>query len=92
MVNWIGRPSGYWMATGDPRLPSRLASVILRHKSRLHHIGPGRALAGQRIILLTAGRDVRVLHVDRRLIRHLTLYPTRDYQPLTAGPATTYPA
>jgi len=56
-------------------------SVTLRYKSKLHHIGMGRALKGTRVILLVAGRDIRVLSSDGELIRRLTLDPSRDYQP-----------
>jgi hypothetical protein len=33
------------------------------------------------VILLVDGLDVRVLSQDGELLRHLTLDPTRDYQP-----------
>jgi hypothetical protein len=57
--------------------------VSLRHDSKLHHIGIGRAHKGRAIKLLIADRDIRVL--DSRtgeLIRALTLDPSRDYQPI----------
>jgi transposase InsO family protein len=56
-------------------------SVTLRYRSKLHHIGMGRALKGTRVILLVAGRDVRVLSEDGALLRQLILDPNRDYQP-----------
>ncbi len=56
--------------------------VTLRYKSRLHHIGIGRAYKGQRIILLVAGRDIRILTEDGELLRQLKLDPNRSYQPL----------
>ena len=55
--------------------------VTLRHRTRLHHIGVGHAHKGKRVILLVDGLDVRVLREDGELLRHLTLDPTRDYQP-----------
>ena len=55
--------------------------VTLRHRTRLHHIGVGHAHKGKRVILLVHGLDVRVLSDDGALLRHLTLDPTRDYQP-----------
>jgi transposase InsO family protein len=55
--------------------------VTLRHRTRLHHIGVGRVHKGKRVILLVDGLDVRVLALDGELLRHLTLDPTRDYQP-----------
>ena len=56
--------------------------VTVRHSSRLHHIGLGRALAGAKVIMLIADLDIRVIDRDTgRVIRALTLDPTRDYQP-----------
>jgi transposase InsO family protein len=55
--------------------------VTLRHGSRLHHIGVGHAHKGKRVILLVHGLDVRVVSLDGELLRHLTLDPSRDYQP-----------
>lgn len=56
-------------------------TVTLRYRSKLHHIGMGRALNGTRVILLVAGRDIRVLDQSGKLLRRLTLDPSRDYQP-----------
>jgi transposase InsO family protein len=55
--------------------------VTLRHGTRLHHIGVGHAHKGKRVILLVDGLDVRIVSVDGELLRHLTLDPSRDYQP-----------
>jgi transposase InsO family protein len=56
--------------------------VTLRHHSRLHHIGIGRAHKGQQVKLLIADRDIRVIDLQSgELIRQLTLNPNRDYQP-----------
>jgi transposase InsO family protein len=56
--------------------------ITLRHNSRLHHIGLGRAHAGRRVLLLAHELDIRVLAEDTgELLRALTLNPTRDYQP-----------
>jgi transposase InsO family protein len=58
-------------------------TVTLRHDSRLHHIGLGRAHKGKPIKLLVADRDIRVLDAQTgELIRRLTLDPSRDYQPI----------
>jgi transposase InsO family protein len=58
-------------------------TVTLRHDSRLHHIGLGRAHKGRAVKLLIADREIRVLASDTgELIRQLTLDPTRDYQPI----------
>jgi hypothetical protein len=55
--------------------------VTLRHNSRLHHIGIGRAHAGQRVTLLAADLNIRIITDDGELIRELTLDPSRDYPP-----------
>lgn len=55
----------------------------LRHGTKLHHIGVGRAHKGRRIIVLVADLDIRVLSTEGELLRHLTLDPTKDYQPIT---------
>ena len=60
-------------------------SVTLRYRSKLHHIGMGRALNGRRVILLVAGREIRVLSQEGELLRQLTLDPSRDYQPQGKG-------
>jgi hypothetical protein len=54
--------------------------VTVRYLSRLHHIGLGRAHAGEAVCLLIANKDIRVIHEDGSLIRQLTLDPSRDYQ------------
>jgi transposase InsO family protein len=58
-------------------------TITLRHDSKLHHIGIGRAHKGRPIKLLIADRDIRVLDLKTgELIRRLTLDPSRDYQPI----------
>jgi transposase InsO family protein len=59
----------------------KVGKVTLRYRGQLHHIGVGRPYAGERIILLVAGRDVRILNADGKLIRELTIDPARTYQP-----------
>ena len=61
-------------------------TVTIRYLSRLHHIGVGRAHAGQAVRLLVANKDIRVVAEDGRLLRELTLDPTRDYQPRSLPP------
>jgi transposase InsO family protein len=56
-------------------------TVTLRYRSRLYHVGVGRAHKGSRVLVLVADRDVRVLTVEGELLRRLTLDPSRDYQP-----------
>lgn len=58
----------------------------LRHGTKLHHVGVGRAHTGRRVIVLVCDLDVRVLSEDGELLRHLTLDPSKDYQPITGGP------
>jgi len=61
--------------------------VTLRHAGRLHHIGLGHEHARTPVLLLVADLDVRVIHAATgELLRHLTLDPTRDYQPLGRPP------
>jgi transposase InsO family protein len=55
--------------------------VTLRHRTRLHHLGIGARHRGKRVILLVHDLDVRVVSLDGELLRHLTLDPSRDYQP-----------
>jgi transposase InsO family protein len=55
--------------------------VTIRYKSKLHHIGMGRVLAGTRIILLVAGRQIRIVTAEGELLRDFELDPSRDYQP-----------
>lgn len=59
--------------------------VTIRHRSKLHHIGVGRAHNRKRVIMLVDGLDIRVLTEDGELLRHLTLDPTRNYQPSGNG-------
>jgi transposase InsO family protein len=56
-------------------------TLTLRHGSKLHHIGIGRAHAGIRVLALVADLDVRVITEDEEILRTLTLDPERDYQP-----------
>jgi hypothetical protein len=54
--------------------------VTLRYHGRLHHTGIGRT----HVLLLVHDRDIRVINVATgKLLRALTLDPTRDYQPQT---------
>ena len=52
----------------------------LRYRSKLHHVGVGRAHKGKRVSILMADLDVRVLDEDGVMIRHLELDPSVDYQ------------
>jgi transposase InsO family protein len=57
-------------------------TVTLRYRGRLHHIGVGRPYASWRVVLLVAGREIRVLGADGSPLRHLKLDPSLDYQPM----------
>ena len=59
--------------------------VTIRYKSKLHHIGMGRAFAGTRIILLVAGRHIRIITTQGELLRDFELDPSRNYQPQSLG-------
>jgi transposase InsO family protein len=59
-------------------------NVTLRYRSRLYHVAVGRRHEGTRVLLLVADRNVRVLTTEGQLLRHLTLDPSRLYQPLGA--------
>jgi len=56
--------------------------ITLRHAGRLHHIGIGRTHARTPVILLIDTLDIRIINqTTGELLRHLTLDPTRNYQP-----------
>jgi transposase InsO family protein len=61
---------------------SRTGNVTLRYQGRLHHIGVGMAYKRWRVILLVAGREVRILDLAGQQIRRLRLDPSKDYQPM----------
>jgi transposase InsO family protein len=66
--------------------------VTLRHDGRLYHIGIGRTHARTPILMLIADLDVRVIHATTgELLHHLTLDPTRNYQPARRPPRTPPP-
>src|ERR671910_900467 len=54
--------------------------VTLRYRSKLRHIGIGRAHAGTPVLLLVADLNVRIITQDGELLRQLTIDPTKDYQ------------
>jgi len=79
--------------TTDPDLRVRhdrvdnYGRVTLRHNGRMHHIGIGLAHSRTPVVLLIADLDIRVLDaITGELLRHLTLDPTRDYQPTGRPP------
>ena len=54
--------------------------VALRYRSRLHHIGIGRAHRAKHVLILVADLDVRVIADDGEVLCHFTLDPTKNYQ------------
>jgi transposase InsO family protein len=78
------RPSGQPIADGHYRVRhDRIHTggvITLRYNSKLHHIGLGRRFAGQRVLILSHDRHIRVLNDHGELLRELHLDPTRDYQ------------
>jgi hypothetical protein len=58
----------------------KIGCVTLRYRSRLHHVGLGRAHARQSVLILMADFDARVIDVERVILRHFELDPIVDYQ------------
>jgi transposase InsO family protein len=58
-------------------------TVTLRHRSKLHHIGIGRQHKSKRVLMLVCDLDVRIVDDLGTVLRHLTLDPTKDYQPMS---------
>jgi len=52
----------------------------LRYRSKLHHVGVGRAHRAERVLILVADLDIRVIDQDGVMIRHLELDPSVDDQ------------
>ena len=74
----------------DPNIHHRIrrdrvdktGAVSLRRAGRMHHISIGRAHASTPVVLIIADLDIRVVATNTgQLLRHLTLDPTRGYQP-----------
>jgi transposase InsO family protein len=57
-------------------------TVTLRIGGKMHHIPCGRPFARLRVRVLVEDLDVSVIAVDGQLVRHLTVDPAKDYQPL----------
>lgn len=54
--------------------------VTLRYVRRLYHVGVGRPNKRTHVVLLVAGKEVRILDERHRLIRALTIDPARTYR------------
>lgn len=60
----------------------KTGAVTIRHSGQLHHIGIGRAHTATPITIIAADLDIRIINTTTgELLRHLTLDPTRNYQP-----------
>ena len=60
----------------------RTGAISLRRAGRMHHIGIGRTHAGRTVLVLIDDLDIRVIDTTTgEVLRHLTLDPTRNYQP-----------
>ena len=73
-----GFDTSHWRTRQDKIDKSGL--VTLRHNSRLHHIGVGRAHAGTTVLILVKDLDVRVITRNGEPLRDLVLDPAKDYQ------------
>jgi transposase InsO family protein len=59
----------------------KTGTVTLRYRSKLIHIGVGRAHTGTRVLLLVADHHVRIITDHGELLHELTIDPNRNYQP-----------
>ncbi len=77
-------PPGAWSLPGTPTAhwPRPGCSPCVTEPSSTN-VGVGRAHKRKRVIVLVADIDIRVLSEEGELLRHLTLDPTRGYQPQT---------
>jgi transposase InsO family protein len=78
-----GAPAGIYFRVREDKV-DKAGKVSLRYDSRLYKIGLGRAHKGRSVKLLIADREIRVIDLQGELIRHLTLDPSRCYQPMSA--------
>ena len=54
--------------------------IAVKYRARQYHVGIGKRFCGTRVIVLVAGRQIKVLLPDGTPVRHFTLDPTHDYQ------------
>ena len=64
--------------------------ATLRYKSKLHHIGMGRARKGLSIILLVAGRHIRIIDEEGELLRDFELDRAGTTSPEISGDGVHY--
>ena len=63
----------------------RTGCFTLRYRSKLHHVAVGRAHKGERVLVLVADLDIRVIDENWVTLRHLELDQTVDYQGRVRG-------
>ncbi len=64
---------------------STSGTISIRASGRLHYVAIGRTHAGTRVLVLTRGLDITIIHAATgELLRQLTLDLTRAYQPTGA--------
>ena len=87
---WRERDRAEPIVDGDPVTPHTRVrrdrvgangTVTLRFNGELYHLSLGRRYAGERVVMLVADLDVRVLAPNGTVIRRLTLDPSRRFQP-----------
>jgi transposase InsO family protein len=59
----------------------KVGKITVRYEGRLRHISVGRAHCRERVLVLVADRDVRVLSPEGELLSHVVIDPERIYQP-----------
>jgi transposase InsO family protein len=59
--------------------------LTLRYEGKLRHIGMGARCKGQKVVLMIANAEVRILTPEGEPLRILTLDRARDYHPQTLG-------
>ena len=74
------KPNTHYRVRYD--IVDKTGAVTIRHSSRLHHIGIGRAHTRTPITLIAADLDIRIIATNTgELLRQLTLDTSHDYQP-----------
>jgi len=89
MKAWRARDKATPLLNGQPMAPAtkvrrdridKTGCFTLRYRSKLHHVGVGRAHQGKRVLILMADLDVRVIDTECNTLRHFELDPSVDYQ------------
>jgi hypothetical protein len=58
----------------------RWGRITIRRQGKLHHIGIGQQFCGTRVLILIAGKRVKLLLPNGTPVRNFILDPTKDYQ------------